>query len=95
MSHSYPFTIDGVGSYAPALGGVYLIGNQAGTVIYVGQSHNIHHRLTKHVSWRSEQATSIFNYGGAQFAYELVPYYLRRTRENQLISHFNPVCNAQ
>ncbi len=94
MQEWYPYTSNGVFIYAPRLSGVYAIRALSTMVVYVGESQNIHDRMSSHVSHLSDRSNCIALNGGYQFSYEhWSSPYERRSRERQLIAMYNPPCN--
>ena len=88
---THPFSTLGIAVFAPARSGVYVICNQQGQCVYVGQSNDIQRRLSEHLN---DTTHTMHAHGGVSFAYDLVDGDLARTlRERTLILTLNPPCN--
>ena len=77
----------------PKISGIYLVCDQGGTVVYVGQSQNIHQR------WNGghHKLAQIFSeYGtGAYIRWVELPEWLLNRAENAAFEFYRPILNLK
>ncbi len=85
------FTPDSVHMYAPVMSGVYGISN-AREWIYIGETDNIQSSLLTHLQ---DLHTSLMKREPTGFVFEVCDQARRSSRQDRLVSEYDPACNRQ
>jgi excinuclease UvrABC nuclease subunit len=88
----FPFTENGIATYAPRGSGVYGIFNST-QWIYVGESKDMEARLYAHLRGESDQSPCILRRQPTGYVFETCDSATRSVRESALIRELAPSCN--